>query len=109
MKIQINYGVRTKLSEEEIHQIIELSQKYGDVRTEKMESRSGPVDLVTFLKLFFLSFFAKPILDGFFKGLFGEDYFKKLGTSARESVAQEVQDFKSYLTNLFQVFVSKKA
>lgn len=108
MEFQINYGLRTELSEEEITQIIELSQKYGVVRTEKWGSHSGAIDLVTTLELFFLSFVAKPILDGFFKGLFGETYFNKLGTSVREGVTQEIQDFKSYLTNLFRIFVSKK-
>lgn len=108
MKIQIKYGERTKLSQEEINQIITLTQEYGDVKIEKWGNRSGAIDLVTTLEIFFLTFVAKPILEGFFKGLFGEDYFRNIGTSVREGAAEEVQDFKTYLINLYRVFVSKK-
>jgi len=108
MNIQIKYGSKTKLSEEEINQIISLSNRYGNVQIKKWGIRSGAIDLITTVEILFLSFVAKPILDGFFKGLFGEAYFKNLGESVREGIANEIVDFKSYLTNLFQVFISKK-
>lgn len=108
MDIQINYGSKTKLTEEEIEQITTVSNRYGNVQIKKWGSRSGAIDLITTVEIFFLSFVAKPILDGFFKGLFGEAYFKNLGESVREGVAKEIEDFKSYLTSLFQVFISQK-
>lgn len=58
--------------------------------------------------IFLFSICCKANFRRIFKGLSGEEYFKKLGTSVREGGAKQVQEFKSYLTNLYRVFISKK-
>ncbi len=87
MDIQIRYGSFTKLSEEEINQIITFSQTHGNVSIHKWHHRNGAIDLLTYLEFIFGSQFVlaltKPIIEGYLKGFIGESYFKGKGETHR--------------------------
>jgi hypothetical protein len=112
MDIQLRYGNKSHLTETEIDDVIILSKQYGQVNTETWGSRSGAIDLVTFLEVTFSSAFirtvTKPIVDGYFKGLLNENYFKGLGEQHKGIVQNEFAGFKNYLIAFYKVFISKK-
>jgi hypothetical protein len=112
MDIQIRYGSFTKLSEEEINQIIKFSQTQGHVSIHKWNHRSGAIDLLTYFELIFgysfVKALTKPIIEGYLKGFVGESYFKGKGETHRLFIKNEVKQLKTYLTTFYDVFVSDK-
>ncbi|MFM9952157.1 MAG: hypothetical protein ACKV1O_29770 [Saprospiraceae bacterium] len=107
MEICVRYGFQTSLTEEEINEIIGISQLYGNVNIQKWGSRFGSLDMVTFLELT-LGIISKPIWEGFFKGFFDEEYFKKQGSNLRKELLEELSNFRMYLVSLYNAFVFNK-
>ncbi len=107
METSIKYGLSTNLTEEEINEIIGVSQLYGNVNVQKWGSRFGSIDMVTILELTILTF-SKPILEAFLKGFFDEEYFKKQGSNLRKELLEELRNLRIYLVSLHNAFFFNK-
>lgn len=62
--------------------------------------RSGAIDLVTILEIVGV-FVGMKAIDGFVEGLIEKDWFTELGRKTRNIVSIKLQDFSSYLSELF--------
>jgi hypothetical protein len=100
------------LTQDEINQILFISQKYGRVEVEKWGIRGGAIDLVTYLEIVFgysvVRAVTKPIVEGYLKGLMGETFFKNIGERHQLLFSDEIEHLKNYLKAFYDVFIAKK-
>ena len=112
MEIQIRFGNRTKLTKEEINQIITISQKHGNVKVEKWDHRFSAIDIVTFLEVSLggcvIAALNQTIIQGYIKGLVGESFFKNAGEKHRLLLKNEIEPIINYLKAFYDIFVVKK-
>lgn len=112
MDILLRYGANTKLTDSEVYDITTLTKEHGNLHTEEWWTRSGAIDIVTYLEIIFGSSIfraiTKPIIEGYFKGLIDEDYFKGVGKLHKKFIQSDIEYLKNYLVAFYKVFISKK-
>jgi len=112
MEIKVSYGSNTKLTEDEISQIIKTSKKYGNVKVEKWGIRFGAIDILTSVEIVLgyalVKALMKPIAEGYVKGFVNEPLFEKIGIRHRLAIKKEIKQIKNFLKAFYEVFIVKK-
>jgi len=100
MDILIKYGSDERLNPELLDEIRTISRKYGKLSEKTWRVRVGAIDLVTILEVVGV-YMAMKIVDGFVEGVVGKDWFTELGKRTRSVASTKLQEFSSYLSELF--------
>jgi len=100
MEILIEHGSDKRLSPKLLEEVRTISKKHGKFSEKTWGMRAGAIDLVTILEIVGV-FVGMKAIDGFVEGVIEKDWFTKLGRKTRNIVSIKLQDFSSYLSELF--------
>lgn len=100
MEILIEHSSDERLSPKLLEEVRTISKKHGKFSEKTWGMRSGAIDLVTILEIVGV-FVGMKAIDGFVEGLIEKDWFTELGRKTRNIVSIKLQDFSSYLSELF--------
>lgn len=104
MNIKFTFKEGIVFSENEMAFLMHKSKTFGQVTIKTYTSRSGTIDLVSFIEVSF-EFAVLKILNAFVKGFIGEDWFKNLGHKFRLEIEREMGTLKDFLEAYYDCFV----
>lgn len=108
MEIKIKYAQKFGFTDDEIVDIVNFAQPYGDVITESWSSRFSALDLVDILEFSLGSTITKIVSDAYLKGLLNEKWLKEKGELNRKQLIADFEQTKNFISAFYKVFIQNK-